>query len=1297
MKIKKKDKKRWSRKHDQIKIGCWNPMSYSFERHDYCKQLQCDILGLTELHNLQAQKRFQSRTWVHSAPATMKEGKSTDPAAGVAIMLSNRMADKLLDEGHVGTRIAWVRIKGPVCNIFYIVVYIPHKGRTSAPYAEDTILQLRKLLRTVRKSECVILAGDFNCQLQRNVPGCTGQWSMTKRPDEGHGELMLDLLRENDLFAVGTLFRPKKKRWGGKNRVCNATYRSKDASKRPRKLDYICVSNRWKSLMLNVEVKWGPSIHRFGKPFDHGFMSAIWRWKTKKKKKTQRSNFAAMDSQSWPEFDTRLRIKLQADNEPPKNKVGYQQTETATTAQALASKDLASEYEKLTTCVQQTIREVVPEQKWLKKNGRVVTQATRDLFDKRAKEYSKQQPTAARRKRWNKIIRNACTNDYRKWVSDWVERIEKADHKGNTKAIYDGVKILSGSKRTISKRPTMRAADPASCETTAEQRTARNSNSEVKASAAKAVTEAKIKASLEATNEISQKNTTSMHEADAARPLRASSGESNQKSVTDPAENKDESKSQERAYAATPPLSKPCPKPDGEEKRPRVRISGPEELAGVWKDFLAAKFTPTELENARAALEKLPNCDDEDETFTREEFDNAVDSMKKAKAPGPDGIPAEVWQKSQVAKDMLHDFLKKVWDTEKVPPNLALCIFIMMYKNKGSPDDCTKYRALGLLNHAYKIMSVMLLRRLVQECASFFSDWQAGFRPQRGCRDNVLLLRVLYDQIINGNSKCVVTYIDFSAAFDTVSHKFMDATLAKAGASRKSRAIFRAIYSAAAGVARVNGTDGKYVYSGSFDIGRGVIQGDIISPVLFILALDALVQQYDEVHGKGFKCGRILRLDVLGYADDVALISANVDDMTRRLTAIANASRDNADMNVSIPKTFTQHVHRRGKLKVTKAEAKAAEMKYKFKCDFCTRRFKTEKNMQIHRNSCIHNYNTTQEVYEVEKVVQAFGHVDNRWLLVKWKDHVAPEWERQHLLERDGCQEAIREFWADSGLNPCKPFYPDPDGKHRCAVCNKVYKRAQDLKTHKTKTGHHQCKTHKVTKTAVEDAILERRKEEQATLPKVMWGEQETTNSWRNKYLGSIFEAGGGCLTDVKIRIATARQRFGKMRHIWADKRLHLNLRLRLYKSSVCSVMTYGAEAWKLDDKVSKALNGANSQMLSVITGRSPHDEASPGTRTFDLPRWIRARRLQWLGHILRMEDDRKLKQAVFEIFKAPSQGDLLMDAPTVKSWRELKQYAADRDYWKARVRSFRQRPVVNVTLGQHLVEGSCAPFTISS
>ena len=69
---------------------------------------------------------------------------------------------------------------------------------------------------------------------------------------------------------------------------------------------------------------------------------------------------------------------------------------------------------------------------------------------------------------------------------------------------------------------------------------------------------------------------------------------------------------------------------------------------------------------------------------------------------------------------------------------------------------------------------------------------------------------------------------------------------------------------------------------------------------------------------------------------------------------------------------------------------------------------------------------------------------------------------------------------------------------------------------------------------------------------------------------------------------------------------------------------------------------------------------------------WIRSRRLQWTGHILRMGPERKVKQAVFEMFKAPTEGDLLMDVPAVSSWRQLNTIAADRDGWRDRVRAMR-------------------------
>ena len=78
--------------------------------------------------------------------------------------------------------------------------------------------------------------------------------------------------------------------------------------------------------------------------------------------------------------------------------------------------------------------------------------------------------------------------------------------------------------------------------------------------------------------------------------------------------------------------------------------------------------------------------------------------------------------------------------------------------------DLSMYRCIGLLPHIYKILSLIMLERIMNECSDFLSDWQAGFRPECGSRDNILLLRVLVDQIIKEDDKMCVTYIDFSAS-----------------------------------------------------------------------------------------------------------------------------------------------------------------------------------------------------------------------------------------------------------------------------------------------------------------------------------------------------------------------------------------------------------------------------------------------------------------------------------------------------------------------------------------------------
>ena len=86
------------------------------------------------------------------------------------------------------------------------------------------------------------------------------------------------------------------------------------------------------------------------------------------------------------------------------------------------------------------------------------------------------------------------------------------------------------------------------------------------------------------------------------------------------------------------------------------RIENPQELASVWKKFLGKKFSPTDLEKIRNEFAALPENEGNEE-MERKEFEEAVWHMKKGKATGSDGIPAEVFQNSSVAKDVLFEFL----------------------------------------------------------------------------------------------------------------------------------------------------------------------------------------------------------------------------------------------------------------------------------------------------------------------------------------------------------------------------------------------------------------------------------------------------------------------------------------------------------------------------------------------------------------------------------------------------------------------------------------------------------------
>ena len=105
----------------------------------------------------------------------------------------------------------------------------------------------------------------------------------------------------------------------------------------------------------------------------------------------------------------------------------------------------------------------------------------------------------------------------------------------------------------------------------------------------------------------------------------------------------------------------------------------------------------------------------------------------------------------------------------------------------------------------------------------------------------------------------------------------------------KIRAIYRAIYKAASAYTTVPSTDGKQVKSKSFAIRRGVVQGDITSPLYFILALELILRRHDKFAGKGVPLGAVM-VHTLGYPDDAALADLGDEEgielASKRVTSI---------------------------------------------------------------------------------------------------------------------------------------------------------------------------------------------------------------------------------------------------------------------------------------------------------------------------------------------------------------------------------------------------------------------------
>lgn len=255
----------------------------------------------------------------------------------------------------------------------------------------------------------------------------------------------------------------------------------------------------------------------------------------------------------------------------------------------------------------------------------------------------------------------------------------------------------------------------------------------------------------------------------------------------------------------------------------------------------------------------------EEPTF--EEFLTSVRKLKSNKAPGIDGIPAElIIQGGDHFLKQLYRLMLTIWRTEQLPEEWKVAIVCPIHK-KGDRLQCKNYRGISLLCCAYKIFSNILLVKMARYSEEIIGEYQCGFRPNRSTTDQTFALRMVLSKCWEYNRDIHQLFVDFRAAYDSIDRERLWSAMAWLGIPPKLVSLCRMTVAESQCRVRVERS-----LSESFHVSSGVRQGDGLSPVLFNLALEfvfrkASLPQDDYLLNKS--------LQVLAYADDICILGHN--------------------------------------------------------------------------------------------------------------------------------------------------------------------------------------------------------------------------------------------------------------------------------------------------------------------------------------------------------------------------------------------------------------------------------------